>query len=72
MAEKRIAVKKLSALEYAWFGGRSLGFGGEVIDLGEVEGLASKLSVLSLGLPELAEVKGLHLLPELTTLNLFG
>ncbi|KAG0586256.1 hypothetical protein KC19_2G076200 [Ceratodon purpureus] len=40
-------------------------------DLNEVVQLSPRLSVLSLGIPkEIKEVKGLHLLSELTTLNL--
>ncbi|KAG0590866.1 hypothetical protein KC19_1G132100 [Ceratodon purpureus] len=48
-----------------------VGSSGYTIDLNEVVGLSPRLSVLSLSLPwEIKEVKGLHLLRELTTLNL--
>lgn len=44
---------------------------GEILDLNEVVGFSPRLSMLSVRLPwQIREVKGLYLLPELTTLNL--
>lgn len=63
----------LTALEYLWKQYREQrgAIGGYTIDLNKLSDLSSTLSVLSLRLPEaIEEVKGLHLLSELTTLNL--